>query len=138
MARFKKFSKEKREGKLVLNSGIVDNIVMLSVSEIPYVELYHGNSRTMKSNSIYVTFDKKGVNVEVGILIHYSQRVSEIVFRVQEVIRHNVESMTEYKISSVDVVIKGVKFEEIKQISPIDTPLVNEILEKPANEKSDN
>ncbi len=113
MNKFNKYTPEKQEGKVVYANGIVDNIVMLAVSELPYVKLYHFNPKAMKSNSIFVTFDKKGVNVEVGIIIHYSQRVSETVFAVQEAIRHNVESMTEYKISSVDVVIRGVTFENI-------------------------
>ncbi len=114
MARFKKFTPERQEGKVYYANGIVDNIVMLAVAELPYVQLFHYNSKTMKSNSIFVTIDKKGVSVEVGVIIHYSQRVSETVFAVQEAIRHNVESMTEYKIASVDVVIRGVTFEELK------------------------
>lgn len=114
MAHFKKFPQEKKEGKIIYDNVIVDNIVMLAVSEVPFVELFHYNPRTLKSKSVCVSFDKKGVNIEVGILIHFSQRVSEIVFKVQEIIRHNLETMTEYKISSVDVIVKGVKFDEIK------------------------
>ena len=108
---------------------------MLAVSELPYVELYHSNSKVMKSNSIFVTFDKKGVNVEVGVVIHYTQRVSEVVFKVQEIIRHNVESMTEYMISSVDVVIKGVNFDEIKtETKSSNTDQTEEVL----NEQNEN
>ena len=135
MTRFKKFTPEKHEGKVIYANGIVDNIVMLAVSELPYVELYHSNSKVMKSNSIFVTFDKKGVNVEVGVVIHYTQRVSEVVFKVQEIIRHNVESMTEYKISSVDVVIKGVNFDEIKtETKSSNTDQTEEVL----NEQNEN
>lgn len=113
MARFKKIPQQNHEGKIVLGNGIVDSIVMLAVSELEFVELDSNVPRSkMKSNAVKVSFDKEGVNVEVAVKIHYSQSVSDMAFKIQEAIRHNVEAMTEYHIASVNVIVQDVTFGE--------------------------
>lgn len=111
MARFKKLPINGHEGKLVFGDGIVDNIVLLAVEEIPYVELYTSNPHK-KCNAIKVTNLKDGIHVDVVVKIHYTQSVSDMAFKIQESIRHNVEAMTECHIASVNVSIKGVTFED--------------------------
>ena len=111
MARFKKIPQQNHEGKIVLGSGIVDSIVMLAVNELEYVELDSTAPRSkMNSSAVKVAFDKDGVNVEVVVKIHYSQSVSDMAFKIQEAIRHNVEAMTEYHIASVNVIVQDVTF----------------------------
>ena len=44
--------------------------------------------------------------------MHYSQAISDIAFKIQEAIRYNVESMTEYKIGNVNVIVLGVFFDD--------------------------
>ena len=114
MARFKKTNPEKKEGKIIYGESIIDNIVCLTVEEIPFVELFHKVSSKRKNAAVTVYLDKKGVDVDICVKIHFSQRVSEVVFSIQEAVRHNVESMTEYKIQSVNVIVMGVIF--------VDTP----------------
>ncbi|MBR5192165.1 MAG: Asp23/Gls24 family envelope stress response protein [Clostridia bacterium] len=117
MARFKKLPQKKKEGKVVYGSGIVNGIVLLAVAELDNVELYSvSNKKSMRSNSIKVSLEKEGIKVSVAIKVHYSQSISEIAFRVQEAIRHNVEAMTEYKVASVDVSVLGVMFNEVPSI----------------------
>ena len=117
MARFKKTNPEKKEGKIIYGEAIIDNIVCLTVEEIPYVELFHKVSGKRKNSAVTVYLDKKGVDVDICVKIHFSQRVSEVVFTIQEAIRHNVESMTEYKIQSVNVIVMGVIFGEVANTS---------------------
>ena len=40
------------------------------------------------------------------------QSVAEMAFKIQESIRHNVESMTEFHVANVNVNIRGVYFED--------------------------
>ena len=49
------------------------------------------------------------------IKTHFTQNISDVAFKVQEAIRHNVEAMTEYHVASVNVIIKGVTFTEENQ-----------------------
>ena len=115
MTHFKKKYVEKHEGKITFGEGIVDNIVTIAVEELPCVKLFYQTplKEKRKEGAVTVFFDKKGVDVDVVCEVHYSQRVSEIVFRIQEAIRHSVESMTEYKILSVNVNVVGVYFDDL-------------------------
>ena len=113
MARFKKIPQDTHEGKIIYGDGIVDGIVLLAVSEIPYVELYAiAPRKKMRSSAIKVNFDKDGVHVDVTVKMHYSQCVSDVAFKIQEAVRHNVEAMTEYHIASVNVNVRGITFED--------------------------
>ncbi|MBE7083655.1 MAG: Asp23/Gls24 family envelope stress response protein [Clostridiales bacterium] len=120
MARFKKLPVNVNEGKVVYGEGIVDNIVLLAVKEIPYVELYNQQSNDkMKNSSIKVFIEKDGVHVDVVVKIHYTQSVSDMAFKIQEAVRYSVESMTEYHIANVNVSIKGVMFEDKIDEKPV-------------------
>ena len=113
MARFKKFSQKKKEGKIVYKNGIVDGIVMLAVSQIPMAQLFsYPNSTNTKSSSVKVSYDKEGVNVDIAVKIHFSQSISDMAFKIQEAVRHDVESMTEYHIASVNVIVKSDYFDD--------------------------
>lgn len=122
MARFKKFPQNSHEGKIIYGDGIVDGIVLLAVSEIPYVDLFAiAPRKKMRSSAIKVSFDKDGVHVDVAVKIHYSQCVSDLAFKIQEAIRHNVEAMTEYHIASVNVNVKGIMFDEKVEDKTVNT-----------------
>ena len=113
MARFRKNS-QSQDDKILYADGIVDSIVLLAVNEIPYVELDSGipTAKQSKSNDIHVKKDKDGIHVDVNVKIHYTQSVSDTAFKIQEAIRHTVETMTEFHVSSVNVNINGVTFED--------------------------
>lgn len=116
MVRFKNLPVRENEGKLTYGNDIVDGIVILAVNEIPHVELYTPTSpQKMKNKSVKVFVDKEGVFVEVIVKVHFTQSISEVAFKIQESVRHNVEAMTEYKISAVNVVVNGVSFEDITE-----------------------
>ena len=113
MARFKKVPINTNEGKIVYGDGIVDGIVLLAINEIPNVELFsQSNNKKMKNSAISVRKEKDGVHVDVTVKTHFLQSISDVAFKIQETVRHNVEAMTEYHIASVNVIVKGVTFEE--------------------------
>lgn len=114
MSRLKKMHQEKSEGKITYSDVIIDNIVTLAVEELPYVELYHKANSKGKNPSVVIYYDKKGIDVDLTVKIHYTQRVSETVFRIQEAVRHTVETMTDSKIQSVNVIVLGVLLDEPK------------------------
>lgn len=119
MARFMKIP-QVHEGKIVYGDGIVDDIVFLAVQEISYVELYSAAPRKgMRSGAIKVKKEKDGIYVDVTVKIHYTQCVSDMAFKIQEAIRHNVEAMTEYHVANVNVTICGVTFDDKNDDSQI-------------------
>ena len=92
-------------------------IVLLAVQEIPFVQLYVGDPKgKMRSKAIKCVRANDGIHVDVVVKIHYTQSVSDVAFKIQESIRHTVETMTEYHVASVNVVIRGVTFDEEKPV----------------------
>lgn len=127
MARFKKIMRNKKEGKITYNKSIVDNIVFLAVSELENVELSVASPQNrMKSSAVKVTFEKGCVHIDVTVKIHYSEKISEMAFKIQEAIRHNVEAMTEYSVGSVDVFVNGIIFDNpCETMTEVATEIVN-------------
>lgn len=114
MARFKKLPQISREGKIVYGDGIVEGIVYFAVSELEFVELADANcDDDFNESTIRVNFSKNLVDVWVNIKINFSQSVSDISFKVQEAVRHNIETMTEYRVNSVNVKVSGIIFDNL-------------------------
>ena len=112
--RVKKFRPREIREKLVYGDGIVEGIVLLAVSEIPYAEIYRGvYGKRQAEESVKVVVDKSNVSVDVKVVIHYTQCVSDMAFRIQEAIKYNVESMTDFNVVSVNVSVNGVSFEDV-------------------------
>ena len=109
MARFKNIPVNSHEGRITYGSGIVDEIVFLAINEIPNVSLY---TKSKQSKAVRVVFANDGVHVDVQVKTHYAENISEVAFKIQESIRHNVEVMTEYRIANVNVSINGVILED--------------------------
>ncbi len=115
MAHFKKLPQKKNEDKIIYGDKIVNGIVLVALSEITYAELYSASPYTKNhSKAIKVYQDKDGVHIDVSVRVHFSQCVSDMAFKIQETVRHNIESMTEYKVASVNVIVKGVFFDNKK------------------------
>ena len=117
MSYFKKIPSETHEGKIVYNDGIIDNIVILAVSEIEGVEVFlpHEGDPKSAKKSVKVKEEKDGIHVDVEIRIDASLCVPDMAFKIQENVKHNVEAMTEYHIAKVNVFVKGVIFDEEKK-----------------------
>ena len=112
MARFKNIP-QYEEGKIVYGDNIVDGIVEIAVKEIPFVKLVDESDRDeTKNKAVRVKREKDGVHVDVDVKIHFSQSVSDLSFKIQESVRHNVEAMTECHVANVNVYISGVNFDD--------------------------
>lgn len=111
MAHFKYVPKNGQKGKVTYSGGIVRGIVALAVEEIDGASLLDGKKNT-PSDGIKINFEKEGVYVDVNINMNYGYSVPDIACKIQEKIKHSVETMSEYKIANVDVHIIGVTFDD--------------------------
>lgn len=105
MAVFRYPSGDGQNGKVSYNTGIISGIVALAITEIEGVALLPG-----KRKGIRLYFEKDGVFADVSVIVNYGFNIPELAFRIQQAIKHNVESMTKYKVAKVDVHIQGVEF----------------------------
>lgn len=107
MAHIRRDPSSTQKGKVSYNSGIVSGIVALAISEVEGVSLL-----STKNKGIKLTFDKQGIIADIGVRVDYGYNVPSLAFRIQQSIKHNVESMTNYKVAKVDVHVDDVVFPE--------------------------
>ena len=96
-----------QKGKISYNAGIGSGIVSLAVSEVDGVSLLN-----TKNKGIKLLFEKQGIVADISVKVDYGYNVPSLAFRIQQSIKHNVESMTKYKVDKVDVHIQDVNFPE--------------------------
>jgi len=109
MSIYKRPSGSQSKGKVVYNIGIVKGIVCLAVEDVSGVAIQN-KKRSGKGgpDGIKVIINNEGISVDVSVNIYYGYNVPDVAFNIQQNIKHSVESMTKYKIDSVDVKVSGV------------------------------
>ena len=107
MAIYKRGSTE-RKGKVTYNAGIVKGIVVLAVEDVQGVA-----PNKEKLNLTKVSFTGEDiVSIDITVNVLYGYSVPDVAFDIQQCVRHNVESMSKYKVDKVDVHVSSVAFEE--------------------------
>lgn len=66
------------------------------------------------NRGIIVDFENNNAKIDVFVNVKFGYSVKDVAFRVQENIKSSVESMTEYKVESVNVHVVGVNFSDIE------------------------
>lgn len=107
MAHIRQDSSSSQKGKVVYNSGIVSGIVALAINEVDGVSLLNNKNKGVK-----LSFEKQGIVADISVKVDASYNVPSLAFSIQQSIKHNVESMTKYKVAKVDVHIQDVDFSE--------------------------
>lgn len=97
-------------GKVTYNDGIVKGIVVLAVSEVQGVLLKNGKKD--KLDNIEVDFEGHDVVVDVTIDVMFGFNVPDVAYEVQESVKRNVEAMSRYKVTSVNVHVDSVYFQD--------------------------
>lgn len=64
------------------------------------------------NRGIIVDFENNNANIDVFVNVKFGYSVKDVAFRVQENIKSSVESMTEFKVTSVNVHVVGVTFND--------------------------
>ncbi len=105
MAHFRHDPTSTQKGRISYNSDIVSDIVALAIKEVDGVSLLANKNKGIKLN-----FDKQGITADINVKVDCSYNVPSLAFRIQQSIKHNVESMTKFKVAKVDVHIQDVTF----------------------------
>ena len=78
-----------QKGKVTYNSGIVSGIVALAINEVDGVSLLNTKNKGVKLN-----FEKQGIIADISVKVDSNYNVPSLAFKIQQSIKHNVESMT--------------------------------------------
>lgn len=112
---------ESEEGSLSYKRNVVLSIVKLATQEINGIASLCTNAfpfwkKVFNKNynqGVIIEFgEDNDVYVEVYVNVLFGYSVKDVAFRVQENIKSSIESMTEYKVSSINVNVVGVVFVE--------------------------
>mgnify|MGYP002521984508 CR=1 FL=1 len=136
--KFKKLTQTSRKGKIIFGSNIIENIVRISLSELDNIELSSPKKMSwIKRTPIKVSYDKNNVTVDVAVDIHYLQNVPDYAFKIQESIRYNIESMTDYRVEMVNVYVNDVSFDDKTQSAPVDDKIAEQNVDSVEAKKED-
>ena len=108
MSNIRLTSNKKQNGKIVYNTGIVQNIVALAVAEVEGVI-----PTQSKREGVSLYLEKDGVYVDISVVVKYGYNVPDVAYRVQQTVKQSVENMTHFKVAEVNVHIQDVVFYEI-------------------------
>ena len=105
MSNIRLTSNNKQNGKIVYNTGIVQNIVALAVAEVEGVI-----PTQSKREGVSLYLEKDGVYLDISVIVKYGYNVPDVAYRVQQTVKQNVENMTRYKVAEVNVHVQDVIF----------------------------
>ena len=96
---------QNQKGKISYDTGIVDGIVALAINEVDGVSLLN-----TKNKGVKLEFEKDGIVADISVKVDYGYNVASLSFRIQQSIKHNVESMTKFKVDKINVHVQDVDF----------------------------
>ena len=62
------------------------------------------------TREIEIEFEKDGIVADISVKVDYGYNVASLAFRIQQSIKHNVESMTKFKVDKINVHVQDVDF----------------------------
>ena len=101
-------------GKVVYNSEIIRDIVDCALSEVDGVIRFAQGSKQRK-NAIQIDVLNDGIVIDVSVKLIYTVNVSDVAGEIQHTIKKILETMTEFKISAVNVHVVEVEFNNEEQ-----------------------
>ena len=113
---------EAMKDNVTYKKNVVISIVSLATQEINGVASISRNSVSVIKSAlskhinrgIIVDFENNNnAVIDVFVNVKFGYSVKDVAFRVQENIKSSVESMTEFKVTAVNVHVVGVTFNDI-------------------------
>ncbi len=114
-----KHNTDESKGKVVYNVGIVKGIVRLAVEDVEGVAIQDKNKKAVKKSSdgIKVETSNNNINVSVNVDVYYGYSIPDVAYNIQRNVKHSVESMSKYKIGTIDVKVTGVIFPDENSVA---------------------
>ena len=97
-------------GIISYSRSILKNIVTLAVKEIKGAASLYKSDKKNSYSGVKIEFVNNEVIVDIAVNIYYGYSVPEVAFAIQENVKRSVETMTEFKVNSVNVSVLSVTF----------------------------
>lgn len=106
--------------------NVVHSIIGLATKEISGIASLNSGVCFLKRlfskrffKGIKIEYDKTRVFIDVFVNVYFGYSVNDVAYKVQENIKRSVESMTDYKVDSVNVHVVGVVFDSEQEAAVI-------------------
>ncbi len=107
----KVINKQDQSGRLVYNSDIVRDIVDCALGEVEGVVKFPENSRQARDSVRVEQLDNGEMYIDVYVKLQCDVEVSDVASRIQSSVKNTIESMTEFRVKSVNVHVIEVEFD---------------------------
>ena len=120
MANEKRYSVNE-QGMMKISDDVIATIARIAALEIPGVtevtstfsgeiKGFFGNKKS-QARGIDVKIEEDKMTVDISITVQYGNKIPDIACAVQDTVTSNIESMTGYTVSAVNVNVVGINFE---------------------------
>ncbi len=106
-------SKTSEDGKVVYTSEIIEPIVKYSLDKIDGVELStakKGSVNSRRNQGIRIENVSNLIYIDVYVKVRFSESVRDVAYKVQQVIKNELETATNFKVKDVNVHVVDVEF----------------------------
>lgn len=112
-------SEEKDKGsKVRISEEVIAAIASVAASQVEGVAAMSGNivgdisnailGKKGKGRGVKVSAGEKEVSLDLYFNVKYGARIPEVAYKVQEHVKKSIESMTDLKVTQVNIHIQGV------------------------------
>ncbi len=106
------------DGAIKISEEVVQTIAAMAVKDVKGVTIAASFAdgfveKFVKKNfnkSVKITLEEKAVIVELHIGIDYGVKIQTVAAELQDVIKRNIETMTDLSVTRVDIYVDGINF----------------------------
>ena len=106
------------DGAIKISEEVVQTIAAMAVKDVKGVTVAASFAdgfveKFVKKNfnkSVKITLEEKSVTVELHIGIDYGVKIQTVAAELQDVIKRNIETMTDLSVTRVDIYVDGINF----------------------------
>lgn len=117
---------QENENMVSYRKSVVHSIITLATKEISGVASLNAGVSFVKRmfskkyfKGIKLEYDKDHVFIDVFLNVYFGYSVNDVAFKVQENIKRSVESMTDFKVDSVNIHVVGIVFDSDQEAAVI-------------------
>ena len=104
------------DGAIKISEEVVQTIAAMAVKDVKGVTIAASFAdgfveKFVKKNfnkSVKITLEEKAVTVELHIGIDYGVKIQTVAAELQDVIKRNIETMTDLSVTRVDIYVDGI------------------------------
>lgn len=106
------------DGAIKISEEVVQTIAAMAVKDVKGVTVAASFAdgfveKFVKKNfnkSVKITLEEKAVTVELHIGIDYGVKIQTVAAELQDMIKRNIETMTDLSVTRVDIYVDGINF----------------------------